>query len=81
MENRIDFKVCDLFSDDIDNLFKKNKFNLIISNPPYVKEDELRKLKPEVNLHEPKIALSGSRENKSGLIYMRGFLNCLIVGT
>ena len=69
LERRIDFKVCDLFSESIHSLFKENKFDLIISNPPYIKENKLNNLHPEVSLHEPKIALSGSKENKTGLAY------------
>lgn len=65
----IKFKICDLFSKSFEDLLAINKFDLIISNPPYVKENELKNLKPEVYLHEPKIALCGSRENKTGLIY------------
>ena len=69
VENRIQFKLCDLFSDTAEQIFRTNNFNLIISNPPYVKEDEFKKLRPEVSIHEPKVALSGTKENKTGLIY------------
>ena len=69
VEQKIDFKVCDLFSAGAEKLFASGEFDLIISNPPYVKPQEMRKLKPEVYIHEPKIALCGSKENKSGLIY------------
>jgi len=70
VEDKIDFKVCDLFSKNIDEIFKDG-FDLIISNPPYVKEMEMKKLLPEVYLHEPKIALSGSKENKTGMVYYK----------
>ena len=43
---------------DIDKYFA-NKYDLIISNPPYVKNSELLSLDKDVKLHEPKIALSG----------------------
>lgn len=69
ISKKINFKLCDLFSDQMEDLFKENDFDLIISNPPYVKEINLQKLSPEVYLYEPKIALCGSKENKSGLIY------------
>lgn len=69
VEEKIQFKQCDIFSKCFEGLIEKNTFDLIISNPPYVKPEELKNLKPEVHLHEPRIALSGSRENKSGLIY------------
>ncbi len=75
VENKINFKVCDVFSKCFEGLLQSQKFDLIISNPPYVKPDELQKLKPEVYAHEPKIALSGSKENKTGLIYYERIIN------
>ena len=36
-----------------------NKYDLIISNPPYIKNSELLSLDKDVRLNEPKIALSG----------------------
>lgn len=71
VEDKIDFKVCDIFSKGFEKLLQSQKFDLIISNPPYVKLNEMQKLKPEICLHEPKIALHGSRENKTGLIYYK----------
>ena len=67
--DKIDFQVCDLFSSKIEDIFKPKKVDLIISNPPYIKEENWHKLSPEVNRHEPKIALTGSQENKTGLVY------------
>lgn len=71
VEDKIDFKVCDIFSKCFEKLLQSQKFDLIISNPPYVKLNKMQKLKPEICLHEPKIALHGSRENKTGLIYYK----------
>lgn len=71
-EKRINFIVCDLFSKKFKDLLWSKKFDLIISNPPYVKDNELPtrsiQRQPEV-LHEPKIALYGSKKNPTGLIY------------
>lgn len=69
VENKINFKICDIFSKCFEGLIQSQRFDLIISNPPYVKPGEIKKLKPEVYAHEPKIALSGSVENETGLIY------------
>ncbi len=33
-------------------------FDLIVSNPPYIAEDEISALSPEVRLHEPEMALT-----------------------
>lgn len=35
------------------------KFDLIISNPPYIKNSDIEKLAPEVSVHEPRLALLG----------------------
>ncbi|SLN11176.1 Release factor glutamine methyltransferase [Pseudoruegeria aquimaris] len=34
------------------------RFDLIVSNPPYITEDEMAALSPEVALHEPRMALT-----------------------
>lgn len=38
------------------------RFDFVVSNPPYVREDELGSLQPEVRLHEPKTALLGGAD-------------------
>ncbi len=38
---------------------KTGKFDYILSNPPYIKSEELDKLMPEVRDHEPRSALDG----------------------
>ena len=43
---------------DIDKYFG-NKYDLIVSNPPYIKSSKLLSLDKDVRLYEPKIALSG----------------------
>ena len=48
----IDFVLSDRF----ENIASANKFDLILSNPPYISEDEYKELPPEV-LADPKISL------------------------
>ena len=48
---------------DVDKYFA-NKYDLIVSNPPYIKDSEIFSLDKNVKLNEPKLALSGG---KSGL--------------
>ena len=43
---------------DIDK-YLGNKYDLIVSNPPYIKSSDLLSLDKDVRLYEPKIALSG----------------------
>jgi len=38
------------------------KFDLIVSNPPYIAEEELVTLPVEVRAHEPRVALDGGKE-------------------
>ena len=53
LKNRIKF-----FKSDVDN-FNYGKYDLIISNPPYISRVELNKLDKEVANFEPRIALDG----------------------
>ena len=60
-----------LFKSDIDN-FSSDKYDLIISNPPYVKKLDLHKLDKDVINHEPKLALDGGLD---GLSKIRKVIN------
>ena len=40
----------------------KESFDLIYSNPPYIKSDEIEKLQVEVRKHEPRLALDGGED-------------------
>ena len=51
--NKVDF-----IKTDVDN-FCFGKYDLIISNPPYIKSNEIKYLEKDVNLFEPKLALDG----------------------
>jgi len=53
IDNRIKF-----LNSDIDN-FCGHKYDLIISNPPYIKHHEINGLEKDIKNHEPKVALDG----------------------
>ena len=53
-----------LFKTDIDN-FSSGKYDLIISNPPYVKKLDLNKLDKDVINYEPKLAIDGGLDGLS----------------
>ena len=55
-----------LFKSDIDN-FKYGKYDLIISNPPYIKKFDLKNLDKDVIGFEPKLALDGGLDGLSGI--------------
>jgi len=40
----------------------KKKFDLIISNPPYISKEEIKILEPEVNIFNPILALNGGND-------------------
>jgi len=56
VKNRVKF-----FKSDIDN-FSNGKYDLIISNPPYIKNLDLKCLEKDVINFEPKLALNGGLE-------------------
>lgn len=56
-------------SDGLDGI--ENKFNMIVSNPPYVTDNEWNKLDREVRDFEPKLALTGGVANPDGLVFYR----------
>jgi release factor glutamine methyltransferase len=60
-----------LFKSDVDN-FNFGKYDLIISNPPYIKKQSLKYLDKDVVEFEPKLALDGGLE---GLSEIRKVIN------
>ena len=59
LKNRIKF-----FNTDIDN-FNFDKYDFIVSNPPYIKLNEISCLDRDIRYYEPKIALSGGIDGLS----------------
>lgn len=57
----VKFVESDMFAAFCGRLGKK-KFNMIISNPPYVPPSVIEGLEPEVRDHEPMMALDGGRD-------------------
>ena len=64
------YKRVKLFKSNIDN-FTKGKYDLILSNPPYIKNLNLKKLDKDVKDFEPKLALNGGLD---GLSEIRKFI-------
>jgi len=59
IKNRIKF-----FHSDIDNFFR-DKYDLIISNPPYIKLHEINGLDKDIKNYEPRVALNGGIDGYS----------------
>lgn len=65
LSSRIAFAAMDLLSGFAQD---SAPFDLIVSNPPYIGEDELPSLAPEVKCHEPMGALRGGGPGGLGII-------------
>ncbi len=62
IKNRVKF-----FKTDVDNFFY-DKYDLIISNPPYIKKHDLKYLELDVAKHEPRLALDGGIDGVSEIM-------------
>ena len=62
LQDKIEFKHFDIMNGDLNSL---GKFDLIVSNPPYVSENDFEYLEPELKVHEPKIALTDCSDGTS----------------
>jgi release factor glutamine methyltransferase len=67
--NNIEFSVVNILDISEKNIIKQ-KYDLIVSNPPYVSSDDFEELEPELKNYEPKIALSDERD---GLFFYKLF--------
>ena len=55
------------YNSDVDK-FLIGKYDLIISNPPYIKKEDLKCLEVDVKNFEPKLALDGGKDGLSKII-------------
>ena len=65
--NAVNLKVSTrlkLFKSDVDK-FNLGKYDLIVSNPPYIKTCKLKYLERDVAIFEPKVALNGGLDGLS----------------
>ena len=53
LSNRTKFKVCDMEN------YNYGKYDLILSNPPYIPSSQIKKLSKDITSYEPLIALNG----------------------
>ena len=68
IRNNLEDRVSFIKSDLLDEVIKVNKrYNIIVSNPPYIKEEEIETLMEDVKDYEPKTALSGGED---GLVFL-----------
>jgi release factor glutamine methyltransferase len=56
MDNKIKF-----LNKSLDSKFKQ-KFDLVVSNPPYIKSSEIKNLKDDIKRYEPLLALDGGND-------------------
>jgi len=53
---------------NIFDFITREKFHIIVSNPPYIERDTIKRLQTEVSVYEPRLALDGGED---GLDYYR----------
>jgi release factor glutamine methyltransferase len=59
LNGKVDFIVGDWFAP---LRSKQGLFDLIVSNPPYIKSEDLNRLQPEIHAYEPLLALDGAAD-------------------
>ena len=63
LSERVTFEICDILSD-----IPRSQFDIVVSNPPYIKSSDIPNLQTEVRDFEPHIALDGGND---GLLFYR----------
>jgi release factor glutamine methyltransferase len=61
LADQVVFRCADWF-DERDGRGPLGRFDLIVSNPPYVADAEIAKLQPEITQWEPRLALAGGHD-------------------
>jgi release factor glutamine methyltransferase len=63
LRHGLDAKICFMVADWFAPLDAKvGIFDLIVSNPPYIRSSDLKQLQPEIHVHEPVAALDGAED-------------------
>jgi len=71
LHSRIEFHRADCFDTSGDGP-PLGRFDLIASNPPYIRDGEIDRLQPEVSRYEPRVALAGGAD---GMSFYRRIVN------
>jgi len=67
VDGRVDFIKLDITNDNVFN----DKYDIVVSNPPYISSSEYEELEPELRVYEPKFALT---DYKDGLSFYRSII-------
>ena len=65
LSSRINFSLKDILKDVS---FDSKKFDIIVSNPPYVSEMDFEKVQPEIKNYEPDVAVT---DHSDGFVFFR----------
>ncbi len=71
IKNKVDDRLCVLNSDLFEKIDKENKFDFIVSNPPYIETKMIDSLQEDIKFYEPKSALDGGED---GLDFYRAII-------
>ncbi len=61
-----------LLNGDLLSMFGKERFDLVVSNPPYIKSSEIESLDETVKKYEPRVALDGGED---GFFYIEKIMD------
>ena len=61
LPSRVRFRLADCFK-PVDSMGPLGRFDLLVSNPPYIREDQIAGLAPEISRFEPRAALAGGHD-------------------